>query len=81
MDLITYTKLQEQVEAKKSKLERTKGAYDAAKKRLKNDFGVDSIKEAKKLLATKEAQFEQDKEAIEKKYKAFMKKHEHLLNS
>jgi hypothetical protein len=59
MDLKRYTELRSQVESLQRKAERSKGALQVTLDQLKNEFGVTSVEEAKKLLDQKKIAKEQ----------------------
>ena len=65
MDLREYTDLKNKVEALRRKAERAQGAYEQLLKRLKDEFGCDSLDAARALLNKTEREVKKAKERFE----------------
>lgn len=67
-----YRRLKQDVEDAKSEAERSRGAHEQLVKRLKEEFGCDTVKEGKAKLKQLEAEAKQ----AEKEFQAAVKEYE-----
>lgn len=72
IDLDEFKRLQEKVEAAKSRAERAKGQFDQLMERLKDEFDCSSIEEAEELIEQKK----KERSKAEKSYRAALDKFE-----
>ena len=75
-----YQRLKDEVDTKQREADRASGAFDEAVKKLKSEFGVENIEEAKELLAKLEKQETEAAEAFDKKLKEFEDEFGHLFS-
>ena len=64
MDVLRYTKLKSDVDRLRREADRAEGVLDDLTKRLKQDFGVETVEEAESLAA----KLEKEAAAKEKEY-------------
>lgn len=64
------TALRQAVERAEQERVRLKGEYDAGIKRLREDFGVNDLEEAKALLEKQQAQIKEDGDALDEEVQA-----------
>lgn len=50
IDVAEYTQLKDKVDRLRTKADKAKGAFDASIKRIKDEFGCDSLEEARERL-------------------------------
>ncbi len=74
IDLNEYQALQRKSEKSKSDVARAEGALEQQMKKLKNDFGCESIEDAEYLLGTLEKQEEKAERQYEKELDSFKEK-------
>lgn len=74
-----YDRLKDTVDRRQKQAERAKGALQQAMKRLKDEFGVDSIQAGQALLATLTEDEKKAAKIFEKKYAEFREKWEDTL--
>ncbi len=74
IDLNEYQTLQRKSEKSKSDVARAEGALEQQMKKLKNDFGCESIEDAESLLGTLEEQEEKAERQYEKELDIFKEK-------
>lgn len=80
INLQTYNRLKEAVEKRQTEADKASGAFDQALAQLKKDFGVESIEEAKALLAELETAEQAAATAFNKKLKEFEGEFADVLN-
>jgi len=68
-----YQELQDSVNKKQQKLDRSKGALSQMEERLKNEFDCDSVEQAEKLLKKLEKEAAVAEKAFQKSFEAFEK--------
>jgi len=73
--------LKEQIETKKTQLANLQGQLDAAKKRLKDEFGCKSLADAKKKLADMQKERDKLEKSIETRVEAFETEYEAILSN
>lgn len=74
-----YTRLKDAVNDKQVALERARGAFDQGVKQLKEDFGCDTVEEAKELLATLEKKEAAAQIAFTEKLAEYQKDYAHVF--
>ena len=67
MDIRQYLRLKELAERSKAEADRSAGIFEEKTRRLKKEFGVQQIKEAKALSETLGEELEKDKKKFEEK--------------
>jgi preprotein translocase subunit SecF len=81
MDLPTYQLLHTRAEKKKMQAERVRGALDAARKALKQEFKCNTVKEAQELLTRLQKEKQNKQKKYEQAVAAFLKKYPDLANA
>lgn len=80
MKLDKLADLKQKITAKSSKAEQAKGALKEKMQRLADEFGVDSLKEAKEALAKMKIEHEEAEEERDEAYVLFMAEWGDLLD-
>ena len=71
MDIKEFQQLQEDLKVKQSEVDKAKGAYDSVMETLKEEHGVETIKEAKALLKKEEAALSKKEKEYEEALETF----------
>ncbi len=74
-----YMRLKKDVETAQQRADRSQGALDQLMKTLKEDYGCETLKEAKKKLKSLQKQEEEVREAFETAVEEFEEKWEEQL--
>jgi exonuclease VII small subunit len=79
MGNLSLQEIREQLEEMKARGERSQGALDQILSRLKKEFGVNSLKEARKLLEAREKEVRKGRGNLDAAYRDFVKRYGELL--
>lgn len=79
IDIEKYQKLKQRAEKAKADANRAEGVLGEQKKKLKADFGVETVEEAEKLLETLEKETKEAEQKYNEEMSAFEEKWGKLL--